>query len=173
MIKNGKKEFEERYEELTYRLGELQRKYKECRIPLIIIFEGLDARGKSQIINNLLQSLDPRGFKFFYIQEPTESEKSKPFLWRFWTKTPPRGLMSIMDKSWYKKIVLKRVEEKGSNGISYPEIKSFEKQLVQDGNVLVKFFIHTSKNKLEDRIKDLKKRREFSADFKRKFKRKV
>lgn len=170
--KMGKKEFEERYEELTYRLGELQRKYKECRIPLIIIFEGLDARGKSQIINNLLQSLDPRGFKFFYIQEPTESEKSKPFLWRFWTKTPPRGLMSIMDKSWYKEIVLKRVEEKGSNGISYPEIKSFEKQLVQDGNVLVKFFIHTSKNKLEDRIKDLKKEENFPQILKENLKEK-
>ncbi len=87
--KMGKKEFEERYEELTYRLGELQRKYKECRIPLIIIFEGLDARGKSQIINNLLQSLDPRGFKFFYIQEPTESEKASLFYGGSGQKLPP------------------------------------------------------------------------------------
>ncbi len=171
--KMGKKEYAEKYEELTYRLGELQRKYREENIPLIIIFEGLDARGKSLIINNLLQSLDPRGFKFFYIKEANEEEKSKPFLWRFWNKTPPKGGISIMDKSWYKEIVLKRVEKKENNGASYPEIKAFERQLAKDGNVLVKFFIHTSEKKLENRIDDLKREENFPQILKENLKEKL
>lgn len=171
--KMGKKEFEEKYKELTYQLGELQRKYRESRIPLIILFEGLDSRGKSLIINNLIQSLDPRGFKFFYIQEPTEEERNRPFLWRFWNKTPSKGFISIMDKSWYKEIVLKRVNEHLENGVSYPEIKAFERQLARDGNVLVKFFIHTSEKNLENRIDELKKENNFPQILKENLKEKM
>ena len=164
--KMGQKEFNEKLTPLSYRLAELQRECKEKGIPVVILFEGLDSVGKSLVINNLIQSLDPREFKFFYIQEPTEEEKGKPFLWRFWNKTPPRGLMSILDKSWYKEIVMKRVNQKnGVSDVDYPEIKSFERQLSRDGNVLVKFFIHSSAKNIKKRIEELNKDDHFPLIF--------
>jgi len=69
--------------------------------------------------------------------------------------------MSIMDKSWYKETILKRAKKNEENGVSYPEIKAFERQLAKDGNVLVRFFIHTSEKNIDKRIDDLKKEENF------------
>ncbi len=173
--KMSQKEFDEKIKELHYKLAELQRSFKANKIPTILLFEGLDSIGKSQIINQLIQSLDPREFKFFYIEPPTPEELSKPFLWRYWNKTPPRGLMSILDKSWYKEIVIKEVEgeKKSKTNVNYPEIKDFERQLSRDGYVLVKFFIHTSKDHLKRRTKDLEKVEEYPLVFQEEMEEKV
>ena len=89
--KMGKKEFKQRMDVLTVKLGILQRECRDLKIPVIIVFEGFGAAGKGTLINQLIQPLDPRGFRVFAISGESEEEQMRPFLWRFWTKTPARG----------------------------------------------------------------------------------
>ena len=84
--KLSKQEYKSKITELENRLGELQRTAKDKKIPLILIFEGWDAAGKGTLINKLLLTLDPRGFTVHPTNPPTDEEKHRPYLWRFWRK---------------------------------------------------------------------------------------
>ena len=77
--------------ELGEQLGELQRVCREKKIPVMIAFEGYGAAGKGLQIGNLIQALDPRGFKVYAVKNETEEEWMHPFMWRFWTKIPEKG----------------------------------------------------------------------------------
>ena len=84
-------------------LAVLQREAKALNIPVMIIFEGWGASGKGTLINRLIHPLDPRGFKVYTIQKESEEEAMRPFLWRFWTKTPAKGRIHVFDRSWYSR----------------------------------------------------------------------
>ena len=86
-----KEEYKTILPELELRLGELQRKARALDIPVIIVFEGWDAAGKGTLINRLIQTFDPRGCVVHPINAPNEEERLRPFLWRFWIKTPAKG----------------------------------------------------------------------------------
>lgn len=86
---------------LGKRLAVLQQKIKEEEIPVIVVFEGWGTAGKGSLIGKTILNLDPRGFEVFAIKEPTEIEKNKPFLNRFWQKIPGKGEIAVFDKSWY------------------------------------------------------------------------
>ena len=173
--KMSQKEFDDKIRELNFKAAELQRSFKANKLPTIIIFEGLDSIGKSQIINYLIQALDPREFKFFALDSPTREELEHPFLWRYWNKTPPKGLMSILDRSWYKEIVIKRIyeTEESQTNVNYPEIKDFERQLARDDNIVVKFFIHTSEKNLKKRVKELEKDDDYPLIFQEEMEEKI
>lgn len=91
-----KKEVKPLMEKLDMRLSELQREARALGIPVMILFEGWGAAGKGTLINRLIQPMDPRGFKVFTIQEASEEEYMRPFLWRFWTKTPGKRTYSCV-----------------------------------------------------------------------------
>ncbi|OHD07273.1 MAG: phosphate--AMP phosphotransferase, partial [Spirochaetes bacterium GWB1_27_13] len=153
-----KNKYKQIIEKLELKLGELQRNARELKIPLIIVFEGWDAAGKGTLINNLILSLDPRGFKVYTKTEPTEEEYYRPFLWRFWNKLPSKGLMSIFDRSWYGRVIEERVDNEIKEKdwqLAYEEIKIFEKQLIDDGNLIIKFFLHIDKKEQKKRFKKL------------------
>lgn len=146
--------------ELELKIGELQREAKELKIPVIIVLEGWEAAGKGTLINKLILPLDPRGFNVHSILPANEEEKLRPFLWRFWTKTPVNGRIAIFDRSWYRRVLIERVDDlvkKAEWTKAYDEIKSFERQLAEDGNVLVKLFLHISKKEQKQRLKKLEK----------------
>ena len=148
--------------ELGYRLGELQREALALNIPIVILFEGWGASGKGSQINRLLLSLDPRSVKVHSIESPTEEERMKPYLWRFWTKTPPRGRIGILGRSWYGRFLVEGMDEAITSldevpNRYYEEINAFERQLVDDGVLLIKFFLHMTSEKQEERFKDLEK----------------
>lgn len=153
-----KKQYKAAKEKLQRRLIELQRKTLEFKIPVIIVFEGWDAAGKGTLINDLILPLDPRGFNVSSTLPPNEEEALRPFLWRFWCRTPARGRIGIFDRSWYRSVLSDRVE-KVVHGRSlqqaYDDIRSFERQLADDGNVIVKFFLHISKKEQKKRFKKL------------------
>lgn len=145
---------------LEYRLGELQREAKSLNIPAIIVFEGWHAAGKGTLINKLLLALDPRGFDLHPTDPPNEEEKLKSFLWRFWIKTPERGRITIFERSWYRRLLIDRMEKtinKDALHVALEEVASFERQLVDDGNVLIKFFFHITKEEQRKRFKSLEK----------------
>ncbi len=144
--------------QLQHKLGELQRQARELKLPVIIVFEGLEAAGKGTLINDLILPMDPRVFNVYATYAPNEEERRRPFLWRFWIKTPARGRIAIFDRSWYRRVLNDRVDgkvrRKRLNNI-YEEINYFEEQLADDGNVIIKFFLHISKEEQKKRFKRL------------------
>lgn len=153
-----KSEYKKLISEYQIKLGELQRKARSLNIPIIIVFEGWDAAGKGTMINQLLLALDPRGFTVYPTNPPTDEEKLRPFLWRFWIKTPESSRIAIFDRSWYGKVLVERVDKivkkKEWEG-AYQDINTFEKQLVSDGTIIIKFFLHIDKQEQKKRFKKL------------------
>ena len=134
-------------EEIGARLGVLQRSLKAAGIPVIILFEGMGAAGKGTQINRLIQAQDPRGFSVFASSRPTEEESLRPFLWRYWIKTPARGRMAIFDRSWYQSVQADRFDgltREEDILKAFQDILSFEKQLTDDGTVIIKLFLYIS-----------------------------
>jgi polyphosphate kinase 2 (PPK2 family) len=158
--KIGKEEYKAVISDLELQLGALQREAKDLCIPIIIIFEGWDAAGKGTLINRLILALDPRGFIVHPISAPNEEERLRPFLWRFWIKTPPKGKIAVFDRSWYGRVLVERVDKfvkKREWERAYGEITSFERQLTDDGTVIMKFFLHISKKEQRKRFEKLQK----------------
>lgn len=153
-----KSEYNRLMPELEIQLGEAQRKIRELKIPVIIVFEGWEAAGKGSMINRLTLALDPRGFTVHPTNPPTQDEKYRPFLWRFWIRTPERGRIAIFDRSWYGRVLVERVDrliKRKEWGRAFQEITSFERQLSDDGNIIIKFFLHITKKEQEKRFEAL------------------
>lgn len=156
--KLSKEEYNGAKEGLAMELASLQRRIRELGIPVIVVFEGWEASGKGTAINELILPLDPRGFTVKSIKPPTEEERMRPFLWRFWMRTPLRGRLAIFDRSWYSPVLGGRVEEEKDEARleqAYQDIRSFERQLNDDGCVIIKFFMHISKSEQRRRFEKL------------------
>ncbi len=146
--------------DLELRLGLLQREARALNLPIILVFEGWDAAGKGTMINRLIQTLDPRGFVVLPINAPNEEERLRPFLWRFWIKTPAKGRIAVFDRSWYGRVLVERIDKlvkKPEWLRSYQEIASFERQLTNEGALIIKFFLHISKETQRKRFEKLEK----------------
>lgn len=152
-------------EEEGARLGVLQRECKAAGIPVMIVFEGMGAAGKGVQINRLIQALDPRGFSVYASNSSNEEAKLRPFLWQFWTRIPAQGRITIFDRSWYQSVQRDRFEgittEHDLAG-AYQDILSFEKQLSDDGMVIIKLFLHISQEEQKKRFKKLEGSKETS-----------
>lgn len=154
--KMDKREYERLRLELEPKLGDLQRQAKRLNIPIIVVFEGWGAAGKGMLLNELILGLDPRGYTVFPMGKLTEEEKSRPHLRRYWIRTPERGRIAIFDQSWYRRVLDECVSKDNSScewRQACQEINSFERQLADDGNIIVKFFLHISKKEQKKRYK--------------------
>ena len=154
----GKKEYEASIKEWKIRLGELQRECQEWKIPVMVAFEGYSASGKGVQIGKLIQGLDPRGFKVHAVKKETEDEKMHHFLWRFWTKIPSYGEIAIYDTSWYRRVLSDRFRKKSKRKQveqDYQAITAFEKQLTDDGMLLIKLFLVIDKEEQKKRLEGL------------------
>lgn len=156
--KMGKKEYKAWMDELQPKLSYLQRACKEKKIPVMIVFEGFGAAGKGTLINKIIEPLDPRGFTVFSTAVETKEEKMHPFLWRFWTKIPEKGRIAIFDRSWYRRVLVDRFDGVTTTeqlSYAFGEICSFEKQLTDDGMVIIKLFAYISKKEQKKRFDKL------------------
>lgn len=161
--KLSKEEYKEKMSHLETRIGQLQRECKALKIPIMIVFEGFGAAGKGLQIGRLIQSMDPRGFHVFPIKNETEEERMHPFLWRFWTKTPEKGRIAIYDGSWYRRALIDRFEKRTKEKElpeAFHSINSFEKQLTDDGTVIIKLFLDISRKEQKNRFEKLQKNKE-------------
>lgn len=160
-----KKEYKKRMEVLEPKLARLQRELKSCNVPVMIVFEGFGGAGKGTQINHLIEPMDPRGFTVYSTQAETQEEQYHPFLWRFWNKTPEKGRIAIFDRSWYGKLLVERYEKKTHKkdipGV-LEDIENFEKQLTDDGTLLIKFFLTISEKEQEKRFDKLLSKEETS-----------
>lgn len=147
-----KEEYKARMNPLMEQMSVLQRECYKLDIPVLIIFEGYDASGKGIQISHLIRALDPRGFRVYTIEKETQKEKGYPFLKRFWEKIPEKGRIAIFDTSWYRKAM----QEKGEKEEQiYESIRVFERQLTDDGMIVIKFFLAIDKKEQKKRFQKL------------------
>jgi polyphosphate kinase 2 (PPK2 family) len=155
-----KSEYKQLMPVLRNQLYAMQKASWDAGIPVIIIFEGWDAAGKGTSIQTLTARLDPRGFKLYPIRAARTFEKKHPWLWRFWLKIPGEGEWAIFDRSWYGRVLVERVEElipENKWRIGYRDIVDFERTLADDGYLIVKFFLHISRQEQRQRFEKLAK----------------
>ncbi len=128
--------------------------------PVILAFEGWDASGKGGAINRLVGHLDARHVRVAATSAPTPDEKRHHYLQRFWPALPGRGGMTVFDRTWYGRVLVERVEGFATVAEwsrAYGEIAEFERMLVADGAILVKFWLQVS---AEEQLKRFEKRQE-------------
>lgn len=133
--------------ELRLRAGGLVGDSGRLGPPLCVVFEGWDASGKGGCIKRLVAPLDPRHVRVAQFAAPTYDEKRHHFLWRFWPALPGWGGMAVLDRSWYGRVLVERVEGYAREEQwkrAYQEIREFERMLSAEGMVLVKFWLHLS-----------------------------
>src|SRR5882724_11144965 len=115
--------------------------------PVCVVFEGWDASGKGGCIKRLVTPLDPRHVRVAQFAAPTYDEKRHHFLWRFWPALPGWGGMAVLDRSWYGRVLVERVEGFATEEQwrrAYGEIVEFEQTLAAEGMIMIKFWMHLS-----------------------------
>ena len=129
---------------------------------LVVVYEGWDAGGKGGNIKRVTEKLDPRGYEVFSIAAPTGEDATHHYLWRFWRRLrpPDEKQVLIFDRSWYSRVMVECVEgfcTEAEWKRAYREINEFERQLVDFGMILVKFWIHISQ---EEQLRRFEERRD-------------
>jgi len=133
--------------QLRLQLGGLAGEEPQIGPALCFVFEGWDASGKGGAIKRLVGGLDPRHVRVAQFAAPTPDEKRHHFLHRFGPALPGWGGMAVLDRSWYGRVLVERVEgyateEQWQRG--YDEINGFERTLANEGMIIVKYWIHVS-----------------------------
>ena len=130
------------------------------KFPVIILVSGVDGAGKGEIVNLLNEWMDPRHIQTHAMGQPTEGELERPEMWRFWRALPPKGKIGIFFGSWYTWPVLHRVfgdSDNQSLDHSLENILRFEKMLTDEGALILKVWMHLSKDRQKTRLKELEK----------------
>jgi polyphosphate kinase 2 (PPK2 family) len=154
-LKLGKRDSEQRVLKAQRRLLALRLQLgglmggPELGPPLCALFEGWDASGKGGAIRRLVSPLDPRHVRVSQFAAPSDDERRHHFLHRFSPALPGWGGMAVLDRSWYGRVLVERVEEFATElewRRAYPQIVSFETALATEGMVLIKFWLHVSED---------------------------
>ena len=141
-------EYKKRLKQSQLDLLGWQRKLTESKGTIVIVIEGPDAAGKGGTIKRIVEKLDPRLLKVHSIVKPSADESQHHYLWRFWNRMPPYGQIVIFDRSWYGRVLVERVEgfcREDEWKRAYREINEFERLLVDDGSIVLKFFLFITK----------------------------
>jgi polyphosphate:AMP phosphotransferase len=140
---------------LGLELGALQRTLRARGVPVIVVVEGWNASGISEVIAALLYGLDPRGVDFHAFGQPGEEELVHSFLRRFWVRTPARGRIAVFARSWYSRAMaemLTGIDWRARLDRALTSITTFERQLTDDGTLILKFFLQISKEEQRRRL---------------------
>ena len=130
------------------------------RFPVIIVVGGIDGAGKSETVNLLNEWMDPRHIQTHAFPDPSDEERERPYMWRFWRSLPPRGTIGILYGAWHSAPIVERVVGRSKSAKldqSIEEIIRFEKMLTDEGALILKFWFHLSKQQQKKRMKALEK----------------
>lgn len=128
--------------------------------PVILLVGGVDGAGKGETVNKLNEWMDPRHIHTHAFDQPTDEEAQRPHMWRYWQTLPPKGKIGIYFGSWYTDPIIKRVYGEIKNeGLTkaMDEIVRFEKMLIDEGALILKFWFHLSKEKQKEQIDKLER----------------
>ncbi len=147
-------------DEGTKRIAELQDKlYAQDTYAILMIFQALDAAGKDGTIKHVMSGINPQGCQVYSFKAPSSQELDHGYLWRSFRALPERGRIGIFNRSHYEEVLVVRVhpellakqkipQSRLGKGIwkqRFEEINNFEKYLVNNGTIVLKFFLHVSK----------------------------
>lgn len=153
-----KEDIKSRLGDARKRLYELQMQIKEHKLPILVLFEGWSSSGKGSTIGKVIKNVDPRFFKVATMSAPTDDELRRPFLYRYMKQIPEAGKFTFLDGGWMEQTVQDCLEG-DLNDKLYEErinsIKRFERQLTDNGYLLLKFFLHIPKEEQQKRIQNL------------------
>ena len=139
------------------RLRELQdRLYVGQTYSLLIVLQALDTGGKDGTINHVLGAMNPQGCRVAHFREPSAEEAAHDFLWRAHKAAPQRGEVVIFNRSHYEDVLVVRVRDSVPKAVwsrRYKRINGFEKELAENGTLVLKFFLHISKPEQLRRLK--------------------
>ena len=155
--KMKKKDYQKRLPLLQEKMREIQFQLYEHKIPLILVYEGMDAAGKGGNIKHTRALLDPTGYTNNAIGAPSDIELSHHYLWRFANRIPRTGHIGFFDRSWYGRVLVERVEGFATMREwqqAYQEINDFEKSLSNAGAIIIKFFLSLDKEEQLERFRD-------------------
>ncbi|NBC34417.1 MAG: polyphosphate:AMP phosphotransferase [Alphaproteobacteria bacterium] len=147
--KIGKTDFEEIAPPLRIELIELQQRLRAADFPAIFVFAGVDGAGKGRTINLINEWMDPRWIVSRAYGPPSDEERERPEFWRYWRDLPPEGRIGLFLRSWYSRPVLDRVHGRSDDGGfegRLDRIARFEQCLAADGALIVKFWMHLSRD---------------------------
>ncbi|MBR3318399.1 MAG: hypothetical protein IKG21_11330 [Atopobiaceae bacterium] len=154
--KPSKEEIDERLEVEQARLAANQLRIRQAKVPVMVIFEGWGAAGKGSVLGRVIKDMDPRFFSVVTLSSrPTEEESMRPFLWRYMVQIPKEGQFKFFDTCWMEEVTNGLI----SNTLSHEEydnridsINMAERQLVDNGYLVMKFFFHVSKKEQRARL---------------------
>jgi AMP-polyphosphate phosphotransferase len=158
--KLSKKEYETQEPELRMQLLEVQEDLKRAPFPVIILIGGVDGAGKGETVNLLHEWMDARYLETHAFGTPSDEERERPEAWRFWRQLPPKGRIGIFFGSWYTRPIIDRVYKKTKDGdldSALIRINAFEKELIDEGALILKFWFHLSKDAQRKRLHALEK----------------
>ena len=150
-----KGDYEAALEELQERLAKIQVAHIIHDRRSVILFEGWDAAGKGGIIKRMTSEWDPRYYRVWPIAAPSDEERDRHFLWRFWTRLPAGKHIAIFDRSWYGRVLVERVEgfcSKPEWKRAYDEINAFERQQIDAGTNIIKIFVHITQETQDEQL---------------------
>ncbi len=153
----SKPAYSKRIRELQEKLRRLQYAAQEAELPIIVCLEGMDTSGRGQVIKKLTERLDPRLYRIYPGRPPSPLEQRYHFLWRYQILLPNDGEMALFDHSWYGRVLVERCDKLVKKKVwrqAYPQINEFERWLVDDKQVLIKFWLHISKKEQSDRFRE-------------------
>ncbi len=133
------------------------RRLYEQKRSMVLVFEGPDAAGKGGAIRRLTGAMDARSYEMISVAAPTDEERARPYLWRFWRHLPRLGRVTIFDRSWYGRVLVERIEgfcTREDWQRAYAEINAFEEQVTAFGTILLKFWLAISPEEQLQRFKE-------------------
>ena len=139
------KGYRKQLRQLQGRLNQLHRELQSAQRSSLIVFEGWDGAGKGGAIRRVVAALDASWLRVYSVAAPTDEEALYHYLWRFWRGLPRQGEMALFDRSWYGRVLVERIEgfaQEHEWRRAYAEINEFERQLVDFGTVLLKYWLH-------------------------------
>jgi PPK2 family polyphosphate:nucleotide phosphotransferase len=143
---------------LVARIADLQaRLYAEEQRALLVVLQGIDAAGKDSSVSHVFRGTNPQGVRVLSFKEPSNEEAAHDFLWRYHQHTPAYGMIHVFNRSHYEDVLVVRVkglvsEERWRS--RYDSINDFERMLVREGTVILKCFLHISKDAQLDRFRE-------------------
>ena len=156
----SRSQYKEQVPQLRIELLAVQEQLRQARFPTIVVFAGVVSAGKSETINALNEWMDPRGIITRAFDPPSEEERERPEYWRYWLALPPKGKIGMYLSAWYDRPLLDRAYGRSDQAAfdqNLNRIAVFERELVDDGALLLKFWIHIGKKAQKKRLDALEK----------------
>ena len=155
--------------DLRNQLVVAQQALRHKDFPVIVVFAGVDGAGKHETADLLNAWMDPRWLRTHAYGEPSDEERERPEFWRFWRDLPPNGLIGLYLSAWYSRPLLDRVKERCSESDfrrRIEEINAFERTLIANGALILKYWMHLDKRSQRKRLESLSANRLTSWEVK-------